>query len=290
MIPLAGIFLLVLLSATWGGNMVSIKLSSQGVTPILAATIRSVMASCLLFLYCAYKQYPFFLKSRQMRHGLAIGMLFGIEFLILYYGLSLTSVSRAVIFLYTQPLWTALGAHYLVTQENLSAKKSAGLIISFLGIIFVFGSKASGVSPLYWVGDIMEVAAGFLWAATTVYIKRFMSDEPISHYQTLFAQLFFSIPVLFAGWALIEYGAPLDFKPVVIGALVYQGVIVAFISYLGWFWMIQKHQIMALAAFTFLTPMFGVILSALVLGESIAPVLWMGLGMVSVGIYLVNKP
>jgi drug/metabolite transporter (DMT)-like permease len=71
---------------------------------------------------------------------------------------------------------------------------------------------------------------------------------------------------------------------------VYQCVIVAFVSYLLWFRMIHSYPVSRLAAFTFLTPLFGVILSALFLGESLTWSLWTGLGLVAAGIYLVNRP
>ncbi len=151
----------------------------------------------------------FFSDARDLKHGAAIGGFFGVEFLMLYYGIDLTNASRAIIFLYTQPLWTALGAHFFLSAERLSVTKSMGLLLSFAGLVTVFGSKPGNLGPLYWVGDLMEVGAAALWAATSIYIKRFMLDKPITHYQTLFAQLFFSIPVLAAGWILFEWGRPI---------------------------------------------------------------------------------
>ena len=135
----------------------------------------------------------------------------------------------------------------------------------------------------------MEVAAGFLWAATTIYIKRFIWNTPITHYQTLFAQLLFSIPVLILGSLLFEWGLPVSLTGPVIAALFYQSVIVAFASYLAWFWLLHRFQAGPLAAFTFLTPIFGVILSAIFLHEQLTVFLWIGLIMVTCGIYLVNR-
>ncbi len=76
-----------------------------------------------------------------------------------------------------------------------------------------------------------------------------------------------------------------------LAALFYQTVIVATVSYVLWFWMIYHYQVSRLAAFTFLAPLFGVLLmSNAILGETLTPLLLAGLALVAIGIYLVNRP
>jgi drug/metabolite transporter (DMT)-like permease len=280
----------VLLCLLWGGNMVSIKVSNQGIPPILAATIRSVVASFLLWLFARACTERVFLPWKHLGHGIAIGFLFGAEFLLLYWGIAYTDASRAIIFLYTHPLWVALGAHFLLSHERLNWIKSVGLCLAFAGLISVFASRSTSLGPLHSVGDLMEVGAGVLWAASTLYIKRFIWERPITHFQTLFTQLFFSIPILAAGTLLLEGGKAVILGPLVVSAIVYQTVVVAFFSYLIWFWMIHRHPVSKLAAFTFLAPLFGVILSGILLKEHLTFQLWVGFVLVSVGIYLVNRP
>ncbi len=289
-IPLTAVLVLVMLSFLWGGNMVSIKVSNQGIPPILAAAIRSVAASFLLWLYARTQKQQVFLPPEQLGHGLAIGFLFGMEFLLLYCGTYYTDASRAIIFIYTHPLWVALGAHFLLPYERLNRIKSVGLFLAFVGLISVFASRSTSLGPLHIVGDLMEVGAGILWAATTLYIKRVIWGRSISHFQTLFAQLFFSIPILAAGSFLLERGKTVILGPLVVSAIVYQTVVVAFFSYLIWFWMIHRYPVSRLAAFTFLAPLFGVILSGILLKENLTFQLWVGFVLVSAGIYLVNRP
>jgi drug/metabolite transporter (DMT)-like permease len=289
-IPASGVTILVLLCLLWGGNMVSIKLSNQGVPPILSAMTRSIVSAFLLWVYARSKGQRVFTDPADMKHAVAIGCFFGVEFLMLYYGLELTNASRAIIFLYTQPLWTAIGAHFILSAERLSVSKALGLLLSFAGLVTVFGSKPAALGPYYWAGDLMEVGAAALWAATSIYIKRFMLDKPITHYQTLFAQLFFSIPALAAGCLIFEWGRPITLNALVVGSLAYQSVVIAFASYLLWFWMIHRYQVSRLAAFTFITPLSGVILCGLLLKEPLPPVLLVGLVLVAGGLYLVNRP
>jgi drug/metabolite transporter (DMT)-like permease len=72
--------------------------------------------------------------------------------------------------------------------------------------------------------------------------------------------------------------------------MAYQGIIVAFASYLVWFWMIQVYPVSNLSGFTFFTPVFGVLLGALLLHEPLTAKLLTGAGLVTAGMILVNWP
>jgi drug/metabolite transporter (DMT)-like permease len=289
-IPVGGSLLLVMICLLWGGNMVSIKISNQGLSPCLAAAARSVIAAGFLWAYARFRKEPVGMSGEDLRHGIVIGILFGLDFLFLYWGVSFTHVSRAVIFLYTHPFWTALGAHFLIPGDRITPSKGLGLALAFGGILLVFGSRPEALDPLFWVGDLMEVAAAISWAATTIYIKRMLHRRPVSHFQTLFAQLVWSVPILALAWLGLEWGRPLSLEPPVLLAFAYQCVVVAFFSYLLWFWMIHRYPVTRLAAFTFLVPCFGVLMSGLALGEPLPAMLWGGLVLVAAGIFLVNRP
>jgi drug/metabolite transporter (DMT)-like permease len=286
----SGMLLLVLVCFLWGGNMVSIKVSNSGIPPILAATLRSALASGLLWVYTRLKGEPVFLERQDLRFGVVLGILFGFDFLFLYWGTAFTDASRAVIFLYTTPLWVALAAHFVLPHDRLNGQKALGLISAFLGLATVFGARSHTLGPHYWVGDMMEVLAAMFWASCTIYVKRFIPNRPINHFQTLFAQLFFAIPVLAAGSWIFEQPWSVELTPVVVTAFAYQTLVVAFFSYILWFWMIHRFPVSSLSSFTFLAPLFGVILSSALLGEPLSIYLLLGLVMVATGIYLVNRP
>jgi drug/metabolite transporter (DMT)-like permease len=289
-VPLTASLILAGLCFLWGGNQVSIKISNQGIPPLLAAVSRSGIASLLVWAYARSKGEGVFFQRSDLRHAVVFGVIFGVEFVLLYWGLTFTHASRGIIFFYTQPFWTAIGAHFLLTGDRLNTVKVAGLVVAFLGLVSVFWSRSAELGPLYWLGDLMQVGGGFCWAATTIYVKRMVAGRDYTHYQTLFAQLFFSIPVLAVAWLLFQRAEAINLTTPVVGAFLYQAVIVAFFSYMAWFWMIHRYSVSRLAAFTFLTPLFGVVLSGLILKEPTPLLLWVGLLLVAAGIYLVNKP
>jgi len=289
-IPLTSGMVMVMLCFIWGANSVSIRISNQDLPPLLTATIRSVAASGLLWLYARHKGQPVFFPAGGQLHALVIGLLFGAEFLFIYWGLSFTPASRGIIFLYTSPFLVALGAHFFLAGDRLTPVKLAGLILAFSGIVAVFVARSPSLPPGYWIGDLMQLAAGFLWAATTLYIKRIIPRLDLHHYQTLFAQLFYSIPVLAVGALILDRGHPFHPTHLALSALAFQCLVVAFFSYVLFFWLVHRFPVSRLTSFTFLAPLFGVILGATLLSEPVTPLVWLGLALVGAGIYLVNRP
>ncbi len=288
-LPVSAGLILVLLCFLWGAQAVSIRFSNQGMPPLMSAALRSLVAGALVMAYARIKGRGVAFPPGHTRHALVIGLLFGLEFLFVYWGLAFTPASRSAIFLYTHPFWVALGAHFFLKGDRLTPAKIFGLVAAFGGVAAVFQARSPELPPFYWVGDLMELSAAMFWAATTLYIKRITEKVALDHFQTLFAQLIYSFPVLALGSVLFELPADLDLNLVVLAALFYQSVVVAFASYLVWFWLIQRHTVSRLAAFTFMAPLFAVILGGLVLDEPVTLLVWVGLACVAGGLYVVNR-
>ena len=254
----------------------------------MAAALRSLVAGILVWGYGRMKGREIAFPPGQTRHALMIGLLFGLEFLFFYWSLVFTPVSRSLIFLYTSPFWVALGAHFFLKGDRLTPAKLFGLVLAFVGVAAVFRARSPELPPLYWVGDLMALSGAVFWAATTVYIKRITETVRLDHFQTLFAQLIFSFPLLAMSSVLVELPVDLDLTFIVVASLLYQSVIVAFVSYLVWFWLIHRHTVSRLVAFTFMAPLFGVILGGFVLDEPVTLLVWVGLACVAGGVYIVN--
>ncbi len=136
-------------------------------------------------------------------------------------------------------------------------------------------------------GDLLELAAAFLWGATTVYIKKYLAER-VHPIHTFLYQLVFSVPVTFFCALILEPKWVMNVTGEVAAAIVYSAVIVAFASYLTWFKLIHIYPVSELAIFTFLSPVFGVAAGAIVLGEQLTTGLVLGLLFVSAGIYVTH--
>jgi drug/metabolite transporter (DMT)-like permease len=287
-LDLKAVAILLILCLLWGGNMAAIKFTLRGVEPVFAAGLRSFIASGLMLLWLAYRKKPVFPVSFKKIHALVIGFLFGIEFCFIYLAMRFTLAGRSYVFLYTAPFWVALGAHFLLKGDRLTWSRLGGLSLAFLGLVFVFSEGLFHYSSQVLFGDFLMLLAALGWASTTVYIKRFFTQD-CTPFQTLLYQLLFSIPLLFLLSFILEK-EPIHYMDLTVFlAMFYQTVIVAFLSYWAWFYLIHVYPVTTLSAFSFFTPIFGVFLSSLLLSEPLSLWLLMALGLVSLGIYFVNK-
>jgi len=281
------ILTIIILTLLWGFNYPVIKYSNQGVSPIFTSALRSVIASICGVIYCLGKKERLFHTDIMFFHGFMVGLLFGLEFACIYFGLLYTDAARSVVFVYLSPFVVAVGAHFFLKGDRLTYLKIIGLVLAFTGILLVFGGRPKTAKSTMLIGDLLEISAAFLWGATTLYIKRFMAEK-VHPINTFLYQLFFSIPVLFVVSFILEPNWIYKMDLWIAVCILYQSVIVAFISYFIWFKLIHNYSVSRLSAFTFFTPIFGVLFGILLLNEELTFSLKVGLPMVSMGIFFVN--
>ena len=286
-LDLKAVLAIIILTLLWGLNYTAIKYSNQGISPVFASAIRSIVASICGAVYCLRRGERLFHTDIMLFHGFMAGLLFGLEFVCLYFGMLFTDSARSVVFVYTSPFVVAVGAHLFLKGDRLNFLKVLGLILAFGGVCVVFaGRPKTAKATMFW-GDILEILAAVFWGATTVYIKRFMAEK-IHPINTFLYQLIFSIPILLVMSLLIEPQWVYKMDLTILASLFYQSVIVAFVSYFVWFRLIHEYSVSRLSAFTFFTPVFGVLFGILFLNEELTVSLMMALPMVSVGIFIVN--
>jgi drug/metabolite transporter (DMT)-like permease len=279
---------MVALCAIWGFNQTAIKVANAGgIPPVMGAGLRSAGAALLLWAWAAVRGQPLFGRDGTLAAGILAGIGFAAEFLLIYWGLSFTSASRGAVFLYMMPFVVALGMHWLVPSERLDRAKAAGLVCAFSGIVAAFAEGLVLPDGRQWLGDAMLLGAAVMWGGTTL-LCRVTSLARVSAAKTLFYQLAVSallLPVL-----SVALGEPaLEPSRLAWASLAFQTLVVAFASYLGWFWLITRYPATKLSAFSFLTPLFGMGFGALLLGERITPSLMLAAALVAAGIWLVNR-
>lgn len=278
--------LLLGLCMIWGLQQVAIKFALEGISPMMQAGLRSVGATILLCLWMRWKGIKIIERDGAEWWGILAGLLFTGEFLFIYWALEYTTTARGTVFLYTSPFIVALGVHLFVPGEKLRWLQVVGLVCAFGGIVLAFGDNSTEGDT--WQGDMMALLAAVFWGATTVVIKaspqRTLRAERVLLYQLALSALV--LPMLSLGFG--EAGVIALTTPVVLSML-FQTLVVAFASYLAWFWMIHHYPASQIASFGFCTPLFGVLFSFLILDENITPLFVVALILVAIGIFLVTK-
>jgi len=200
----------------------------------------------------------------------------------------LTSASRAVVFLYTAPFFVALGS-YQVLGERLSLSQWAGLGLSFLGVALAIGVPQADVDAKVLLGDLMVVGGGALWAATTIVAKgtrlRFAAPEKALGYQVALSIPILGLAAWLSGDTLTRFPGPLA-----LSLMAYQAVWVVGTTFTLWFALVKTYSASKLSAFSFITPLFGVVASYLIMHDALTPVFGAAAVLVMAGLYLVNRP
>jgi len=284
------ITLMVVLCAIWGLQQVVLKATAADIAPIMQIGLRSGVAALLVGLVMWWRKEPMSLRDGTLRPGVVVALLFGLEFLLVAEGLRHTTASHMVVFLYTAPMFAALGLHWKLPAERLGRVQWLGIVLAFGGLAWAFlgRSAAVGVLPgnVLW-GDFLGVLGGLSWAATTVVVRcSSLSKAPAT--QTLLYQLIGAFVMLLAG-AFMTGQARFNPTPQVWASLVFHSLVVSFASYLAWFWLLRHYLASRLGVFSFLTPLFGIVFGAWLLSEPIEPSFLIGAVPVLIGIVLVSE-
>jgi drug/metabolite transporter (DMT)-like permease len=280
--------LMLALTALWGFQQVAIKLTAPDVSLVMQAALRTVLATALLLAWARGRGIALFSRDGTLAAGIGAGLLFGGEFVFIYAGLEHTSASRMVVFIYLAPIVTALGLHAFVPGERLVRAQWAGVLLAFAGVALAFGDGFLAARGATLLGDLFGVVAAVLWGATTVLIRATRLARA-SAAKTLFYQLAVAAPLLLVTSLLLGEPGVVRLTPFAAASLAYQGAIVAFASYLVWFWLLTRYLAARLAVFSFMTPLFGVLAGVAVLGEPLRPTFAGAALLVGAGIVLVNR-
>jgi drug/metabolite transporter (DMT)-like permease len=220
-----------------------------------------------------------------------VGALFGLEYLLVSEALHLTHASHVVVFLYTAPLFAALGLHLRVVAERLAVLQWLGIAVAFGGIVLAFVGGINGdtgaASAQILLGDALALMAGAAWGATTVTIRcTALASAPAT--EMLFYQLLGALGLLLPlAWLTGRW----QFEPSaqVWLHLGFQSLVVSFASFLTWCWLLRRYLASQLGVFSFLTPLFGVVLGVWLLDEALTVPFMAGSGLVLAGIGLVSS-
>ncbi|MBO9328258.1 EamA family transporter [Achromobacter xylosoxidans] len=281
---------MLLLCVCWGFQQIAIKLVADDVAPIMQIGLRSAFAALVLAAVVWRREGAQAVRDGTALPGLVVGLLFAGEFLFVAQGLVYTTASHMSVFLYTAPIFAALGLHWLLPEERMKPLQWLGVAIAFCGIAIAFLGKGrpegQAGAPDMLLGDAMGLLAGLLWGATTVAIRKTSLSEAAPA-KTLLYQM------AVAAVALLAYAAAtgsdgLRYTPQALASVAFQCVVVALSSYLAWFWLLRRYLASRLSVLSFMTPLFGVSFGVLILDEPLDAAFVLGAALVLSGITLVS--
>ena len=276
--------------AVWGLGQVATKVTLAEVPPLMQAAVRSCGAALLVALWARGRGIALFGRDGTLGGGLCAGLLFAIEFGLIFTGLKFTTASRMAVFVYLAPFVVALGMPLIARNERLDALQSLGLVAAFGGVAWAFaeGFQQPTAGDLQWLGDALGVAGAVFWGATTLVIRGTRLSAAAAEKTLLYQLAVSGVALALASWLAGETW-PARLSPMPALALVFQTVVVCFASYLLWFWLMRHYPATQLSAFTLLTPVLGLLAGVVLMGDPLTLRLVAALIAVSVGIALVHR-
>jgi drug/metabolite transporter (DMT)-like permease len=280
------IAVMCVLCVAWGGNQVAAKFALADFPPMTQCALRNGIGAVVVLAFALTMRRSALRRDGTAALGLAVGVLFTLEFVLLFFAVQLTTAASSIVFLFTAPFFVAIGAAAALPEERLAPRQWLGVVVAFLGVALGFYRPAAGSSVL---GDALALGAGAAWGATTLLIKatRLKTIDPTRTllYQVVTATIL-SAPLAF--W--LREPLPLHPSAPAVAGLLYQAVFVTGISYLVWFWILKRYRAPELSALTFVSPVVGVLEGWALLGEAPNASFLIALAGVATGIVLLSWP
>ncbi|GHO59371.1 DMT family transporter [Ktedonobacter robiniae] len=273
----------------WGSAFIATKVGVSYSPPLTFLAIRFLVAALLMALLAWAWRVPW------PRGWAAWGRLslFGLLNCALYLGCNyeaLRSLSAGMgsIIAATNPLLLTLVAPF-VLRERLTWWRVLGLLLGFGGVLFVMGARLNGNGQLDTVGGMLISFIGVIGlVAATLFYKRYPPREHafvVNTVQLGAAGLALLIPAL-----LFEHPEQFTLNAPLIESFLYLVLVISIGASLLWFWLLQRGEASVVSAYYFLTPIAGLALAALLLGEPFTLRDALGLVAVAAGIALINRP
>jgi drug/metabolite transporter (DMT)-like permease len=272
----------------WGGNSVFIKLGLEDVPPVAMAGARFLVGALVIVVALRVSGVSARVPRSQWKGLCGLLVIFVAQILLLNYGTDYTTAGRSTVLMNSYPLFTAVFAHLFVRGDALTPSTVLGLTLAFGGVVLLFFDDLSfhiGAATVF--GDLLVLGSAVLLGVRTIILKRLVHD--LHPYQVLFWQATLSLPVFIALSLVLEREARFALTPNAVVAVLYQGLVVAGVCFILWTFLLQRHSASRVGVFGFITPLSGVLLSNLILGEKLSWEIVASVALVATGAVVVNR-
>ncbi|HEY5002635.1 MAG TPA: DMT family transporter [Ktedonobacteraceae bacterium] len=273
----------------WSSAFIATKIGVTHSPPLTLLSVRFLSAALLMGLLAWGKKLP-------LPHGWSAWgrlALFGLLNSALYLGfnyeaLRYLSAGMASIISATNPLLLTLVAPF-VLHERLTIWRVLGLVLGFGGVLFVMSARLNAGGHLDTAGGMLVSFLGVVGlVCATLFYKRYPPREHafvVNAVQLGAAGLVLLLPAV-----LIEHPEHVRIDAPLAWSFLYLVFVISIGASLLWFWLLKRGEASSVSAYYFLTPIAGLALAALLLGEPFGVRDVLGLVAVAAGIALINRP
>lgn len=280
----------VLLSIIWGSTWLAIKIGLESLPPFYGVFFRFLLAALILFGIMKVRGMAIPTDGESWKLFTAMGLLsLGLPFSIIYWSEQFLPTGLMSILFAVFPFMVAIFSHLFLPEEPLNKYKVIGIVLGFVGIVVIFSRSfsAEGTPNDFSVPGMIGVLVSTVFQAAGVIIvkKKGKAVNPIT--LNFGGMLVATFPVL--GMALaFERFSDIHFDANAIGSIVYLGTLGSVVTFVVYYWLLKRLQVVYLSFLTFITPIVAVVLGAVVLGETLEHNTFLGAAFVLAGILVAN--
>ena len=292
--PIVICVLALLCCALWGSAFPCIKIGYEWMeiegtgSQILFAGYRFFLSGVLTFvLGCLLERRILRMKRENFGVIFRQGVLqTTIQYVCFYIGLAHTTGAKGSIINASNAFVSIVAAHYMIRSERMTWKKGLGCILGLAGVVLVNLEPGGFGGGFRFLGEGMVLLCTIAYGVSTVLLKMISDRESpmtITAYQTLIG----SALLIVIGWLLHGDVGVFTWKS---AALLFYMALLSTVAFSLWTLLLKYNPVGKVAVYGFTIPSFGVLLSGILLGETIFSVKYLAaLLFVSGGVILVNR-
>jgi drug/metabolite transporter (DMT)-like permease len=290
-------FLLFVLALIWSSAFFNIKIATYSYGPVMITFLRIFFGAIPVVALCLYKKIKIEAFSKDWYWFAAIGMInLVIPFFLIAYGIQKVQSNLAAILMATTPLSATVLAHFFTINEKINFIKILGVLVGFLGIVFLFSDNIL-INENNFISAVLILAGSTFYVIGGVLTLKVSNkeNENVTSSILIWATIFI-LPISL----ILSYFNPseaLMFKQDLhlshrldsTLSVIYLGTIPTGIAWLIRFKILKNNGLVFQAQVAYLIPIFGVILGYIFLNELITSKVLIALIAIILGIYLVKR-
>jgi len=272
----------------WGLGFALMKVGLRYLPPFLYVGLRFAVTAACLFPLMHFAGIDWRVPKGSRRRMAAIAFMLFLQQGAIFWGLTYTTAGRVGVILNTQPVITAVLAHWFVAHDRLTWSKVAGLLLAVLGIFLIFRESFQQTDGMMRFGDLLALGAAISWGAQNVVTKhaaRTIRPAAITGWSVVVSS------VLLLALSLLVEHRPLPFRPLdaaFLGATAYIILVATVVGFVLWNYLLERNSPSRVTSFCFITPLASVFFGRLILGEALTLDILLATGLVGLGIFVAN--
>ena len=279
--------LALLLSTLWAGNPVANKAGLDDAGPMRLGWLRFAIGGVVVLIYAVATRQSFKVLRHEWVPLALLGTLFTVQLAFMNIGQDFSTAGHAVVVTSTFPLWTGVFAHFFVPGDRMSRSRTLGTLVAYSGVIAVFYKGFADSSSDFLVGDLLLLGSAVLLGGRQVYLSQL--GQGIAQHKLLISQAVFGVTAFVIASLIFESDEAFVVTTRLVVALLYTGVLIAGLGFIGQTWLLKRYLPSRVTVISLSQPIFGVLFSWWILGESVGGELYIGAALVVVGSALAQR-